>query len=156
MNELKPCPCCGSTAVQRENKKGTLICIECENPVCGLRTGWFLTYAEAAEAWNKRAEYKVIVGLPACVADEIEEVSAIIARQAREINNREEQIAQLKMQIEAYQFEIADNRVIFRKARKMLKEGVKADMSEDPLGWAVYHNKVIAALEILKKGLEDK
>ena len=54
MNELKPCPCCGSTAVQRENKKGTLICIECENPVCGLRTGWFLTYAEALAAWNKR------------------------------------------------------------------------------------------------------
>ena len=54
MNELKSCPCCGATAVQRENKKGTLICIECENPVCGLRTGWFLTYAEAAKAWNKR------------------------------------------------------------------------------------------------------
>lgn len=121
-----------------------------------MRSGWFLTYIEAADAWNKRAEYKVIVGLPACVADEIEEVSAIIARQAREINNREEQIAQLKMQIEAYQFEIADNRVIFLKARKMLEEGVKADMSENPLGWAVYHNKVIAALKILKKGLEDK
>ena len=56
MNELKSCPCCGSTAVQRENKKGTLICIECENPRCGLRTGWFLTYAEAAEAWNKRPQ----------------------------------------------------------------------------------------------------
>ena len=56
MNELKSCPCCGSTAVQRENKKGTLICIECENPVCGLRTGWFLTYAEAAAVWNKRPQ----------------------------------------------------------------------------------------------------
>ena len=56
MNELKSCPCCGSPAVQRENKKGTLICIECENPDCGLRSGWFLTYVEAAAVWNKRPQ----------------------------------------------------------------------------------------------------
>ena len=54
MNELKSCPCCGSTAALKENDIGTKICVKCENPDCGLRTGWFLTYAEAAKAWNKR------------------------------------------------------------------------------------------------------
>ena len=54
--EIKPCPCCGSTASQMENKKGTRICIQCQNVNCGLRSGWFLTYAEAAAVWNKRPQ----------------------------------------------------------------------------------------------------
>lgn len=56
MIELKPCPCCGSPASKRENKSGTKICVECENPDCGLRTGWFLTYSDALAAWDKRVK----------------------------------------------------------------------------------------------------
>jgi Lar family restriction alleviation protein len=52
MNELRPCPLCGSTQIGRANfgiARHTVICKTCE--VC---TGYMLDDDEATEAWNTR------------------------------------------------------------------------------------------------------
>ena len=59
MNELKPCPFCGSEAILRVDS-GYLFYIQCMNLACTARdTRWFKSEEEAIKAWNSR------IGLPA-------------------------------------------------------------------------------------------
>lgn len=58
MSELKPCPCCGSTARPVGSRSGInphwkLCRVICDR--CGLTTANHLTPEEAAAAWNRRA-----------------------------------------------------------------------------------------------------
>ena len=58
MNELKPCPCCGSTARPVGSRSGInphwkLCRVICDR--CGLTTANHSTPEEAAAAWNSRA-----------------------------------------------------------------------------------------------------
>ena len=58
MSELKPCPCCGSTARPVGSRSGInphwkLCRVICDR--CGLTTANHSTPEEAAAAWNRRA-----------------------------------------------------------------------------------------------------
>ena len=63
VNELKPCPLCGSSAhfddagIEHDLKQYSIWSVWCDNEdECGCCTGDFDTKEEAAAAWNRRAE----------------------------------------------------------------------------------------------------
>lgn len=57
MEELKPCPFCGSKAKFGANKSccGKTVRIDCTNPQCGANINAFSSKAEAIKVWNRRA-----------------------------------------------------------------------------------------------------
>ena len=63
VNELKPCPLCGSPAhfddagIEHDLKQYSIWSVWCDNEdECGCCTGDFDTKEEAAAVWNRRAE----------------------------------------------------------------------------------------------------